>query len=370
MSSSGSPDPSEASQKKREWITQADETSKTTDVETVANPDVTRRESQRKKIREEDTDAQSETNSPPNSNRSESDTATKHNESHQSPPTSTDDKKRNSHAEAQAVEQTQATSTTTSQQPSSGSGGFRFGSSKPLTFGSFATKSGASPFAAVTASATSSLSSLPDNKLQSSTSQKNDKTSANVATTVVMAKSNSGDEGGSSEQEESEDDNDTDNGATDTVEGFTVSTLGDESRRKTDVNHVKVVTGEEEEEKLFEMRGKLYEFEDNTWRERGIGLCHININKDDSNSARLVMRRDKTMQVILNTKLVPGMEPSVKDASIYFRGTNVSGEPRSFAIKASKKCRVRGYFLHEIRAAMLAQLMSTLLLIKITSMII
>jgi hypothetical protein len=45
------------------------------------------------------------------------------------------------------------------------------------------------------------------------------------------------------------------------------------------------------------------------------------------------MRRDKTMQVILNTKLVSGMEPSIKDASIYFRGTNVSGEPRSFAIK-------------------------------------
>jgi hypothetical protein len=127
------------------------------------------------------------------------------------------------------------------------------------------------------------LSSLPDNKFQSSTNQKSDKTRADVATTVVMAKSNSGDETGSSDQEESEEDNSANNGTTDTAEGFTVSTLGDESRRRTDVNHVKgnycywfigniyqstnvlinlliyyiiiVITGEEEEEKLFEVYG-------------------------------------------------------------------------------------------------------------------
>ncbi|RKP23694.1 hypothetical protein SYNPS1DRAFT_30551 [Syncephalis pseudoplumigaleata] len=334
MSSGGSPDPSEMSQKKREWNAQADEASKAANSEATSSPDVAQPESQRKKIREEDADTPSETSSPPNSNRSEQEAAAAKGESHRSPPTSGGSSSTKPSEEPAAASSSDSTAPS---QPGSGSGGFRFGSSKPLSFGSFAVKSGASPFAAVTASSgAASLDALPENTIRSSGGQKGgDKAKANAATTVVMAKSNSGDEAAAatSSDQESETSAAEDSPASGAVGGFTVSTLGEEPRRRTEMVPVKVVTGEEEEKKLFEMRGKLYEFEDNTWRERGVGLCHINTSKSDEKSRRLVMRRDRTMQLILNTKLVPGMEPSVKDKSIYFSGMNLAGEPRSFAIR-------------------------------------
>ncbi|KAI9597898.1 hypothetical protein BDF19DRAFT_432988 [Syncephalis fuscata] len=321
MSSTGSPDASENAQKKREWTAQADETSKVADSETVASEDVTARpESSRKKIREEDTEVQSETSSPPHSHNSSSSANIAHDVVNSS----------DGHTESTETATPAAVS-----QPSS-SGGFRFGSSKPMSFGSFAAKKGESPFAAISASTSNSLAAAATTTTTTSitshsSAKKSDTTKTSVATTVVMAKSSSADEDDNSDSGSEE--SDAEENTSEEPAGFTVSTLGDESRRKLERAHVEVTTGEENEDKLFEMRGKLFEFEDNSWRERGVGLCHININKEDANNVRLVMRRDRTMQLILNTKLLPGVKPSTKDASIYFKGTNLAGEPRSFAVK-------------------------------------
>lgn len=47
-------------------------------------------------------------------------------------------------------------------------------------------------------------------------------------------------------------------------------------------------TGEEEEDTLFQVRGKLYALSDqNAWKERGTGLLKINVRKSDGGGARL-----------------------------------------------------------------------------------
>lgn len=48
-----------------------------------------------------------------------------------------------------------------------------------------------------------------------------------------------------------------------------------------------VMTGEEEEDTLLQVRGKLFSLDDNTWRERGTGLLKLNVKQDDGSGARL-----------------------------------------------------------------------------------
>jgi Ran-binding protein 3 len=53
-----------------------------------------------------------------------------------------------------------------------------------------------------------------------------------------------------------------------------------------------VVTGEEEEETVYQVRGKLFVLsEQNQWSERGTGLLKLNVRKTDSGGARLGERR-------------------------------------------------------------------------------
>ena len=47
-------------------------------------------------------------------------------------------------------------------------------------------------------------------------------------------------------------------------------------------------TGEEEEDTVFTVRGKLYELSaQNSWKERGTGLLKLNVRKSDGGGARL-----------------------------------------------------------------------------------
>ncbi|KAK9355577.1 hypothetical protein V1523DRAFT_404556 [Lipomyces doorenjongii] len=100
----------------------------------------------------------------------------------------------------------------------------------------------------------------------------------------------------------------------------------------------KVETGEEMETSVFNCRAKLYSLDpteaDKGWRERGIGVLHLNVLKDDTvttadtpepssadaskestptvrerkSKARIVMRADGVLKVILNLPLVKGIE--------------------------------------------------------------
>jgi len=50
-----------------------------------------------------------------------------------------------------------------------------------------------------------------------------------------------------------------------------------------------VTTGEEEEETLHQVRGKLFSLDDSQWKERGTGLLKLNVKQEDGTGARLGM---------------------------------------------------------------------------------
>ncbi|XP_034665581.1 E3 SUMO-protein ligase RanBP2 [Drosophila subobscura] len=70
---------------------------------------------------------------------------------------------------------------------------------------------------------------------------------------------------------------------------------------------VKVVTGEEDEDVLFENRAKLLRYfkETSEWKERGLGTMKLLRNRKDPSQVRLVMRREKVHKTCCNQRLLP-----------------------------------------------------------------
>lgn len=71
-----------------------------------------------------------------------------------------------------------------------------------------------------------------------------------------------------------------------------------------------VETGEENEQELFRSRAKLYSLENAEagprWKERGVGMLKLNLHTEKKN-ARLLMRTEATLRVILNSPVYAGM---------------------------------------------------------------
>ena len=72
---------------------------------------------------------------------------------------------------------------------------------------------------------------------------------------------------------------------------------------------VEVVTGEEEEEIVFEDRAKLFRFSDDTkeWKERGLGQAKI-LKDKATGKYRFLMRREQTFKVCANHQIIPNMK--------------------------------------------------------------
>ena len=68
-----------------------------------------------------------------------------------------------------------------------------------------------------------------------------------------------------------------------------------------------MTTGEESEDILFENRAKLYRFNNNQWKERGLGDIKVLRNKD-TKRGRIVMRREHILKICLNAAITPDME--------------------------------------------------------------
>ena len=72
---------------------------------------------------------------------------------------------------------------------------------------------------------------------------------------------------------------------------------------------VDVVTGEEEEEIMFEERSKLFRFSDDTkeWKERGLGQAKI-LADTKTGKVRFLMRREQTFKICANHQLISNMK--------------------------------------------------------------
>ncbi|WVW78185.1 hypothetical protein I302_100136 [Kwoniella bestiolae CBS 10118] len=77
---------------------------------------------------------------------------------------------------------------------------------------------------------------------------------------------------------------------------------------KVEMQEQDVTTGEEDEETVFQTRAKLYTNDRRTgWKERGVGLLKLNVNQSDGSGARLVMRADGVLRLILNSRIYKGI---------------------------------------------------------------
>ncbi|EIM80369.1 uncharacterized protein STEHIDRAFT_150572 [Stereum hirsutum FP-91666 SS1] len=82
-----------------------------------------------------------------------------------------------------------------------------------------------------------------------------------------------------------------------------------EGRKKGTLEEKETVTGEEDEETVHHVRGKLYFLtSDNAWKERGTGTLRVNVRRADGRGARLLMRKEAVYAVILNVPLFKGMK--------------------------------------------------------------
>lgn len=85
-----------------------------------------------------------------------------------------------------------------------------------------------------------------------------------------------------------------------------------------------VETGEEKEQELFRSRVKLYSLENAEaglrWKERGVGMLKLNLHKEKE-SARLLMRTEATLRVILNSPVYTGLKfDRATERSLRFQG--------------------------------------------------
>lgn len=125
--------------------------------------------------------------------------------------------------------------------------------------------------------------------------------------------------------------------------------LGDDTKKdryaQVELKQQTVQTGEENESTLFTSRARLYalSFADTAsgWKERGVGV--LKVNADDSNRARIVMRSEGLLRVVLNmplaknTQIGKGFESSlVTEKFVQIVGIE-KDVPHKYALKLPSK---------------------------------
>ncbi|KAG0257417.1 hypothetical protein DFQ27_005161 [Actinomortierella ambigua] len=98
---------------------------------------------------------------------------------------------------------------------------------------------------------------------------------------------------------------------------------------------IDVVTGEEDEMTFFQTKGRLFADADKSqsWKERGKGTFKVNVNREDTKQARLVMRTDGALRLILNIAVFPQMTPLITGEK-YVRFIGVEDKkPIAFLLK-------------------------------------
>ncbi|KAJ3889947.1 hypothetical protein GG344DRAFT_78307 [Lentinula edodes] len=93
----------------------------------------------------------------------------------------------------------------------------------------------------------------------------------------------------------------------------------DEARPKVNLSEQEVSTGEELEETIHQVRGKLFALADGAWKERGTGQLKINVRAEDGGGARLVMRKEAVYTLLLNVTLFAGMKCTLAQDPRYVR---------------------------------------------------
>ncbi|PPQ64350.1 hypothetical protein CVT24_008419 [Panaeolus cyanescens] len=124
--------------------------------------------------------------------------------------------------------------------------------------------------------------------------------------------------------------------------------LSDEE--KASYSEQDVATGEEEDETIHQVRGKLFSLHDSQWKERGTGLLKLNVKRSDGTGARLVMRKDAVYTLLLNITLFNGMRFTLAQDPRYIRFSAIeNGNTTTYNLKVSN-AKIARDLLDEINA--------------------
>lgn len=120
-------------------------------------------------------------------------------------------------------------------------------------------------------------------------------------------------------------------------------------KRSIQLPETEIKTGEEEEKTVHAVRAKLFHMaSDQSWKERGMGVLKINVSTAAEAPARLVMRADGVLRVILNVVLFPGMLCE-QEQEKYIRIVAMEAEGLShFAIRLANQAEAAA-LLHALR---------------------
>ncbi|GLB41630.1 putative ran-binding domain containing protein [Lyophyllum shimeji] len=110
-----------------------------------------------------------------------------------------------------------------------------------------------------------------------------------------------------------------------------------------------VPTGEEDEQTVHQVRGKLFSLVNgNQWKERGTGTLKLNVKRVDGTGARLVMRKEAVYALLLNVTLFPGMRCSLAQDPRYLRFTVIEdGTPTHYNLRLAS-AKIAKELLEEI----------------------
>ncbi|KAL4264090.1 RanBD1 domain-containing protein [Pleurotus pulmonarius] len=128
-------------------------------------------------------------------------------------------------------------------------------------------------------------------------------------------------------------------------------TKSEEEDAKIVLTEQDVLTGEEDEETLHQVRGKLFTLGDtNQWKEKGTGLLRLNVRRSDGGGARLVMRKEAVYTVLLNVTLFHGMRCTLAQDPRYLRFSVIeAGMTTHYNLRVSN-AKIAQELLEEIEA--------------------
>ncbi|KAH0836784.1 hypothetical protein J3R83DRAFT_8535 [Lanmaoa asiatica] len=129
------------------------------------------------------------------------------------------------------------------------------------------------------------------------------------------------------------------------------STFGERLRASKDGDEEQMITGEEDEETLLHIRGKLYALcPQNQWKERGTGQLKLNVRRADGSGARLVMRKEAVYTLLLNVPLFQGMKCFLAQDPRYIRfSVIVNNKTMHYNLRVSN-AKIAQELLDEINA--------------------
>ncbi|KAI0351360.1 hypothetical protein OH77DRAFT_1429905 [Trametes cingulata] len=124
-----------------------------------------------------------------------------------------------------------------------------------------------------------------------------------------------------------------------------------DEEKKLNLTEQEVHTGEEEEDTVYQVRGKLYTLSpQNQWKERGTGTLRLNVRREDGGGARLVMRKEAVYTVLLNATLFKGMRCFLAQDPRYIRFSVIEGAATTHYNLRVSNAKIAEELLEEINA--------------------